>query len=295
MKRFVALTLFFFIGCASSRPRELATDIDRILAKHPQQTIGVAYIDLHSGESLYRNERTVFHAASTMKVPVMLGIFEAVTRGELRLDQQVRVRNEFTSIFDGSKFALDSKEDSDAELYTRVGTDVTLEELVRRMIDRSSNLATNLVIELIGAPRIMTLMKSIGANDVQVLRGVEDDKAYHAGMNNTTTAYDLAIIFKTLAESRAVSPDASKKMIEILLAQEHNDGIPAGLPRGTRVAHKTGSITKIAHDAGVILGDDGSQRVLVVLTRGFEKDADADRVIASIARAVWTHANAPAR
>jgi beta-lactamase class A len=138
-------------------------------------------------------------------------------------------------------------------------------------------------------------MKTIGANHVQVLRGVEDDKAYHAGMNNTTTAHDLAVIFKTLAESRAVSADASASMIRILEAQEHNDGIPAGLPRGVRVAHKTGSITQIAHDAGVILGDDGSKRVLVVLTRGFEKHDEAERVIAEIARSVWTHANAPAR
>ncbi|HEX7831031.1 MAG TPA: serine hydrolase [Thermoanaerobaculia bacterium] len=295
MKRLFILTFLFVAGCASSRPRDLASGVDHILAQHPQQTIAVAYVDLKSGDSLYRNERTVFHAASTMKVPVMLGIFEAVTRGELRLDQPVRVRNEFKSILDGSTFALDPKEDSDASLYDAVGTDVALEELVRRMIVRSSNLATNLVIELIGAPRVMTLMKSIGANDVQVLRGVEDDKAYHAGMNNTTTAYDLAVIFKTLAESRAVSPDASTKMVHILEAQEHNGGIPAGLPKGTRVAHKTGSITKIAHDAGVILGDDGSQRVLVVLTKGFEKHEDAEHTIAAIAREVWTHANAPAR
>lgn len=293
MKRLPLLAFLLLIGCASSRT--LPADVDRILARHPQQTIGVAYIDLQSGETLYRNEKVTFHAASTMKVPVMLGIFEAVTRGELRLDQPVRVRNEFTSIYDGSKFALDPKEDSDAELYQKVGTDVTLEELVRRMIVRSSNLATNLVIELIGAPRVMTLMKSIGANDVQVLRGVEDDKAYHAGMNNTTTAYDLALIFKTLAENHAVSADASAAMVRILEAQEHNNGIPAGLPKGIRFAHKTGSITKIAHDAGVILGDDGSKRVLVVLTKDFEKQEQAERVMAEIARSVWTHANAPAR
>ncbi|HEX2833835.1 MAG TPA: serine hydrolase [Thermoanaerobaculia bacterium] len=293
MKRLSLLAVFLLIGCATSR--DLPSDVDRILARHPRQTIAVAYVDLQSGASLYRNERTVFHAASTMKVPVMLGIFEAVTRGELRLDQPVRVRNEFKSILDGSSYTLDPKEDSDAELYEKIGTDVPLEELVRRMIVRSSNLATNLVIELIGAPRVMTLMRSIGANDVQVLRGVEDDKAYHAGMNNTTTAYDLAVIFRTLAEHHAVSPEASEAMVRILEAQEHNNGIPAGLPKGTRVAHKTGSITKIAHDGGVILSDDGSKRVLVVLTKDFEKHEQAERVIAEIARSVWTHANAPAR
>jgi beta-lactamase class A len=283
MRRFAALAFLLLTGCATSLP----SSVDQIIKAHPQQTIAVAYYDLRSGTTLLRNEHEVFHAASTMKVPVMLGIFEAVTRGELRLDQRVLVRNDFVSIYDGSHYALEAREDSDPTLYDLMGTEVTLEELVQRMIDRSSNLATNLVIELIGAPRVMALMKQIGAEKIQVLRGVEDDKAYEAGMNNTTTAHDLMLIFKTLAEMRAVSPEASRKMVDILLLQEHNDGIPAGLPVGTRVAHKTGFITRISHDAGLVFAPDGSQYVLVVLTRGFAKGADAERVIAEISRAVW--------
>jgi beta-lactamase class A len=249
--------------------------------------IAVAWRDLATGEMLLRNEKERFHAASTMKVPVMLGIFEAASRGELRLDQPVRVKNEFVSIVDGSPYSLEAREDSDGELYERVGADVTLAELVRRMIVRSSNLATNIVIEFIGAPRVMQLMKTIGADDIQVLRGVEDDKAYAKGMNNTTTAYDLMLIFAALAEQRVVTPEASQAMMALLSGQEHNDGIPAGLPAGTPVAHKTGSITAISHDAGVVVRPDGSRYVLVVLTRGFRKDADADRTIAAISRVVW--------
>jgi beta-lactamase class A len=278
--------LLLLTACASSRP-DLASRIDAILAAHPAQTIAVSYHDLGSGASLHRNEKVVFHAASTMKTPVMLGIFEAVSRGELRLDQPVRVKNDFVSILDGSHYSLEAREDSDAALYDLVGTELPLRELVRRMIVRSSNLATNIVIEFIGAPRVMALMKQIGAHDIQVLRGVEDDKAYHAGMNNTTTAYDLMLILRTLAEQKAISTEASKEMVEILLAQEHNDGIPAGLPKGTRVAHKTGSITAISHDAALVLPDTGSPYVLVVLTRGFAKGDDADRAIAGISRAVW--------
>lgn len=285
MKRVAVAALFFLAACAT-RPRDLGGDIDRIIAAHPRQTIAVAYYDLDRGTTLLRNERETFHAASTMKVPVMLGVFEAISRGTMRLDQPVRVKNEFVSILDGSTYALEAREDSDPKLYDLAGTDVTLEELVRRMIVRSSNLATNIVIEFVKAPRVMELMQEIGANDIRVLRGVEDDKAYHAGMNNTTTAYDLMLIFRALAERRVVSPAASEKMIEILLAQEHNDGIPAGLPSGTRVAHKTGSITEISHDAGLVMEADGERYVLVVLTRGFKKGDDADRVIAEVARAV---------
>jgi len=285
MKRAIAAVFLVFAGCATGS-RDAATSIDRIIAAHPHQTIAVAYYDVDTGASLLRNERQVFHAASTMKVPVMLGVFEALTRGELRLDQPVRVENDFVSILDGTHYALEAREDSDPTLYEAAGTTLPLEELMRRMIVRSSNLATNLVIGLIGAPRVMTLMKQIGANDIKVLRGVEDDKAYHAGMNNTTTAYDLMLIFRALAEKRVITADASDRMLEILLGQELNDGIPAGLSPGTKVAHKTGSITEISHDAGLVIEPDGSRYVLVVLTRGFKKDQDADRTIASIARAI---------
>jgi beta-lactamase class A len=269
--RFVALLVL--AGCASS------SDVQSILDEHRDKSIAIAFYDLRDGRTYFHNERAVFHAASTMKVPVMLGIFEAVSRGELRFDQPVRVRNEFTSIFDGSTYTLNAKDDSDDDMYKSVGRDVPLEFLVRRMIVRSSNLATNNVIELVGAKRVMAIMKRIGANDIQVLRGVEDQKAYDHGMNNTTTAYDLMMVF------RALMP--SPQMIDILAAQEFNSGIPAGLPPGTRVAHKTGDITRVAHDAGIVFRPDGSAYVLVVLTRGFEKLKDANRVIAGISRAIW--------
>jgi beta-lactamase class A len=279
-----ALAVLLLASCATTT---LDQRVDRIIAAHPGKTIAVAYSDFNSGATLLRNENVIFHAASTMKVPVMFGIFEAVTRGELRLEQPVRVKNDFVSILDGSHYALEAREDSDPQLYDEVGRELPLEELVRRMIDRSSNLATNIVIEFIGAPKVMEQMKAIGAFNIQVLRGVEDDKAYHAGMNNTTTAYDLMLVFRALGERRVISPDASDRMLEILLAQEHNDGIPAGLPRGTRVAHKTGSITEISHDAGIVFRPDGSKYVLVVLTRGFKDGDEAQRVIAQIAKATW--------
>ena len=288
MRKRLLIGAILLTACTTAAP-DLARDVDRILAAHPQRTIAVAYHDVETGETILRNEREVFHAASMMKVPVMLGIFEAVSRGELRLDQPVVVKNEFTSILDGSKYALESREDSDSELYQKIGETVPLEDLVRRMIVRSSNLATNIVIELIGARRVMNLMKQIDANDIQVLRGVEDDKAYHAGMNNTATAQDLMLIFRALAERKVVSPEASAAMIDILVAQEHNKGIPAGLPAGTRVAHKTGWIPKIAHDGGLVITPDGSPYVLVVLTRGFEKHGEAQKVIAAISRSAWRH------
>ena len=285
----VLLAALLSTGCQSAAPLAGLNDrVDSLAREAGAETIAVAWEDLATGQHFFRNERETFHAASTMKVPVMLALFEAISRGELSLQQPVTVKNEFVSILDGSRYALEAREDSDAELYTLIGTTRPLEDLMRRMIVRSSNLATNILIEFVGAPNVMRLMSSIGANDIKVLRGVEDDKAYHAGMNNTTTAYDLLLVLKTVAERKAISPQASDAMLEILKAQEHNDGIPAGLPKEIRVAHKTGSITKISHDAAVVYADAFSRPyILVILTRGIARGEDADRVIREISRLIW--------
>lgn len=76
-------------------------------------------------------------------------------------------------------------------------------------------------------------------------------------------------------------------MIDILAAQEFNDEIPAGLPKGTRVAHKTGWITGVTHDAAIVYPPDRKPYVLVVLTKGIPDRPVAQRLIADISRLVW--------
>lgn len=267
-------------------PHNLASRVDEVLARRGGKgvTIAVAYRDLATGKTLLRNERVKLHAASTMKVPVMVALFQAAGRGELRLDQPVPVENEFKSIVDGSPFHLDPKEDGDPDLYRSLGREVPVDELTRRMIVRSSNLATNLLIQLVGAPRVMSQMRELGAEDLEILRGVEDQKAYDAGLNNKVTAYDLMLLLSAVASGR---PEASDRMLEILKHQEFNEKIPAGLPPGTPVAHKTGDITKVHHDAAIVYPPGESPYVLVVLTSGIADEKAADQTIAEISRAVW--------
>jgi beta-lactamase class A len=284
--------LWYLLACASAAPpaaspsAALASRVDAILAG-AGGTVAVAYYDLGNRATLLRNERLSLHAASTMKVPVLLALFRDVDRGALALDQPVAVRNEFKSIADGSAFALDPKEDGDPDLYSALGGTRPLAELARRMIVRSSNLATNLLIELVGAPRVMELMRVLGARDIRVLRGVEDEKAYAAGLNNTATAYDLMLVLRAIAERRAVSPAASEMMLSILAAQEFREKIPAGLPPGVPVANKTGDITGIHHDAAIVMPPGEPAYVLVVLTSDFADEAAANRAIAEVSRAVW--------
>jgi len=277
--------LFFLASCASSR-LPLSDRVER-LASNAGFDVAVSFQDLETGVAYERRAGESFHAASTMKVPVMLALFEAISRGTITADQQVPVRNEFTSIADGSKYVLERGEDGDPELYDEIGRTVALEELMRRMIVRSSNLATNLLIEFVGAPKVMELMRSLGASDIRILRGVEDEKAFAAGLNNTTTAHDLMLVLRAIAEQKAVTQEASVAMENILSAQEFTEGIPAGLPPGTRAANKTGSITKIYHDAAIVYPSGRKPYILAVLTRGFDDQKKAQRVVREISTAVW--------
>ena len=247
----------------------------------------VSFYDLATGETAEREERRRFHAASTMKVPVLVELYRAIGRGEITADRPVPIRNEFKSIVDGSPFVLLREEDGDPDLYAAVGESRPVEELARRMIQRSSNLATNLLIELLDPKKVTAEMRTLGAADVEVLRGVEDEKAFEAGLINSTTAHDLMVILRAIAEKKAVSESASAAMIETLEGQEFKTKIPAGLPPGTRVANKTGDITGVHHDAAIVLPEGRAPYVLVVLTEGYPSEEEADAAIAAVSKAVW--------
>lgn len=266
----------------------LRATIEQRIAAVPGAQAAVWMHDLASGDTLAVNATTAFHAASTMKVPVMIELFRRADASLLRLDSAIVLRNQFASIVDGSSFTLNAGDDSDSSLYAKVGQRVTLRELNERMITRSSNLATNAVIELLDARKVNATAHDLGASTMQVRRGVEDTKAFNAGLNNSTSARDLGALMAALAQDRAASKASCEAMRAILLKQEFNEEIPAGLPAGTPVAHKTGWITATTHDAAIIYPPRRAPYVLVVLTRAIPDRAVAQRLMADISRDVWT-------
>jgi beta-lactamase class A len=278
------------LGCATTgepaKPGTLAGQLQPFVHRQDVE-IAIAYRNLGTGAFYYHNEDDDFHAASTMKLPVMMTLFQAIDAGQRHLNEPIAVRNQFQSLVDASTFTLDPKDDGDPELYQAVGSTRTLEELIRRMIVRSSNLATNILIERVGASSAMDLLRSLGAYRMKVLRGVEDGKAFKAGLNNTASAKDLEILLTALAQGETFSPASNAKMIEILEAQELNEKIPAFLPKGVPVAHKTGDITGVHHDAAIVFPPGEKPYVLVVLTAGFKDEKQANQIIAEISRVVW--------
>jgi beta-lactamase class A len=242
-------------------------------------------LDARAGEALLIGPTVRYHAASTMKVPVMIELFAQAHAGRLKLDDEILVANSFHSIVDGSPYELSASEDSDGETYKAIGAKLSLRTLCETMITASGNLAANVLIERLGAKNIQATTDRLGASGMQVLRGVEDQKAFDQGLNNTTDAAALATLFEKLARGEAVSREASAEMIAILKRQKHNEGIPAGLPPGIEVAHKTGEITRIHHDAGVVYAK--RPYVLVVLVRGIDDQAASGRLIADVSRTLY--------
>ncbi len=278
-------------ACNSGELQELQTRLEARIAEGGAETVGLYFHDLQAGDSLLLGADVRVHAASTMKVPVMIQLYRDQDAGLVDLDDSITITKTFRSIVDGSVYDLGAPDDSDTLLYRRIGERESLRALMERMITVSSNLATNILMEVVGADRTQATMRELGADSIAVLRGVEDGKAYRAGLNNTTTARDLGVIFAAIAQGRAASRSACDEMIAVLLRQEFSDNIPAGLPPGTPVAHKTGWIDQyVTHDAGVVYRPDGSAYVFVVLTSGVVDDDAADLLIADLSRIVWEYA-----
>ena len=247
--------------------------------------VAVAYRTLDGKTELFIDADKPFHAASTMKVPVMIELFRQAGNRQLSLDDPLPIRNEFRSIVDGTPYQLSEGDDSDTLVYAAVGKSMPLRQLCDLMITVSSNFAANLLIEKLGVENIRRTVTALGADGMHVLRGVEDQKAFDKGMNNTTDARGLLVLLDRIAHGKAVDPSADAAMIDILKRQKFNDAIPAGVPAGTEVAHKTGNITRINHDAAIVFG--ARPYVLVLLVRGIEDQKKSAALMAELSRIVY--------
>ena len=287
----VIIYLGFFFACQPKPTKKEAlqakvlSQIDSI-----QGDVAVAFINLSDPtDSLFINAEENFHAASTMKVPVMIELFKQQHEGKINLNDSILLVNVFKSIVDGSPFSMDIADDSDDVIYNKINTKVALKDLMYNMITVSSNLATNVLIELVDAKKVTATMRDLGAKKIQVLRGVEDQKAYDLGLSNTTTAIDLLIIMKSIATNKAGTEADCKAMIDILKDQQFNEIIPHELPKDVVVAHKTGSITGVHHDAGIVFLPDGKSYVLVLLSKNLEDFEKGTQQLAKISKTIYEY------
>ena len=280
------------VGAAQAPVASAKAEIERLIALSGAE-VSVVYRPLNAldgatvrgaGDEILIGPDVVYHAASTMKVPVMIELFRQVDGGTVKLSDTVVVSNIFHSIVDGSEFTLGTSEEVDGAAHRSLGKPMSLRDLCEEMITISSNLATNVLMEKLGVERVRATVTRLKAPGMKVLRGVEDQKAFDKGMSNETTARALMTLLTAIGNGSAASKASCDEMLAILKRQKFNDGIPAGLPPGTPVAHKTGTITKIHHDAAIVYG--AHPYVLVVMTRGMADEKKSDLLIAEIARLI---------
>jgi beta-lactamase class A len=273
---------------APARELALRSQIERIEKESGAQAIAVALHDLETGFELHYHPNRWFHAASTIKVPILLGAFAAIDRGDLLPHSRVHVRNRFLSVVEDIPFRVESGRDANSAVHDAIGKMMRVDELAYHMITTSSNLATNLLLGVMGTDAVNAALRSLKVDaGIELKRGVEDELAFEKGINNRVTADGLLRILVLLAQGKAFSPALSRRMMDILHGQEFNQGIPARLPKAARVAHKTGEISTVAHDAGVVYLPKRKPYALVILTEWDAAATGRSRTIATISHTIY--------
>jgi len=248
------------------RTDELRSRFAELEEKSKARAIGIAIDDLETGVQFHYHADRWFHAASTIKLAILLGVYGAIHRGELLPQSRVHVRNRFLSAYDGSPYRVAVDRDANSAVHREIGRTLRVSELAEHMIASSSNLATNLLLDLVGLDVLQRTLDEFGIEGIDLRRGVEDELAFEHGISNRVTANGLVSLLRLIGEGRAFNATLSQEMLEALHAQQFKSGIPAGLPPEAKVAHKTGDISTIAHDAGLVYLPDRKPYALAVLT-----------------------------
>lgn len=264
----------------------LNEELERLAGERKPRAIAVALHDVQSGLRFSLQGDRWFHAASTIKVAVLVAVFRAADEGRLRLDDSLHVRNRFISVADGSPFHLSRDSDAMPELYKRIGRVAKISELAEGMIVASSNLATNLLLDYVTVEYARNVLRNAQVEGVELQRGVEDHAAHEKGINNQVTANGLLRLLSAL-RGDFLSAKSKEQAIRILLEQRFDSMIPAGLPAHAVVAHKTGEISTACHDMGIVYLPEREPYLAVILTE-FDSDRDGRReTVAAISEAIY--------
>lgn len=277
------------------------TAFDRALAAVPG-TASVWYGRPGASPAYAHDPDVPHYAASLMKLAVLAAVHREHDGDRLDLDEPVPVRNDFPSAAPaGGRFGCRRRYDNDDAVWDRLTTTVPLRWLAHRMIVRSSNLATNLVLDRVGIRTADEIWRAVGARHSTVGRLIEDAAAAEAGITNLVTVADLAALLAAIhaaghgagAGTHFVSRTAGDAMIDTLLAQASTEDLAAGLPPGTRAAHKNGWIMGVRHSAGIVWPTDAPPFLLAVcLTTPWavnRHDDDACQLVARLATLAWSH------
>jgi beta-lactamase class A len=264
----------------------LRQECERILRESKATAFAVAAHDYETGLRFSINADRHFHAASTIKVAILLAIGKAIDDALIRPNDTLHIRNRFYSTIDRTPFRIDAESDGYPQLHKLVGRTAKISDLTEWMIVSSSNLATNLLLDYITVEQAQRVLREAGVSGVELRRGVDDTKAHDQSLNNETTADGLLQLFAAL-RGDFLSKPSRDMAINILLQQRFNSMIPAPLPSHASVAHKTGEISTACHDGGIVYLPEREPYILVVLTEVPAESNGRRETIAKISETIF--------
>jgi beta-lactamase class A len=258
--------------------------ISKILAKQAAY-FSVSLYDGQSGYTIRLNQDTLFHAASSYKTAILMAVMRMDQRRQLSINEKIYVKNQFESIVDGSSYALEDDKSEPDVTFSKIGEQVFVLDLLKVMIEKSSNLATNILLKYAGIDNINNALKEMGSGIV-VARGVSDDKAYADCINNLVSARELEILYR-LAYDDKIDAAHRKTILEILEKSSDSDRLPGKLPEGVKVAHKPGNTSKVFHDAGIVIPKSGSPYFIAILTSQYKSEKKMSKAIADVSLLIY--------
>ncbi|MDQ6765024.1 MAG: class A beta-lactamase-related serine hydrolase [Verrucomicrobiota bacterium] len=268
------------------QPENLRSAIELIARAAGVRRCAVSVHDFETGFRFALDGDRLFHAASTIKVAILLALFKGVDDGRFRLGDSLHVRNRFHSAVGGAPFRLEAETDGYPSLYKAIGRTAKIGDLAENMIIWSSNLATNLLLDFIGSSYAAEVLTAVGVAGLHLRRGVADESAFEAGLNNETSADGLVQLFAAL-RGEFLSKPSREQVIQILLNQKFTSMIPAGLPAHATVAHKTGEISTACHDAGIVYLPEREPYIVAILTEVDSEKNERRETVRTLSEAVY--------
>jgi beta-lactamase class A len=232
---------------------QLNHDVRKLAARLPAAN-ALEVLDLSTGYRVGFNAGASMPAASTIKVPVMVAVFEDLAEGRFGLDRRVTL------------LARDKDWGSGELCDAPVGSTYTVSTLIEKMIDISDNTATNMLIRLVGLHEINGTMQDLGLDHTRLLRDVRTE-GWSIRSQLRTSPHDLVHLLAMMARRQLIDEWSSNEMVSILEGNEFNSLLPAPLPEDVTIAHKTGSLFDTLNDAGIVYADNGPY-VIAVMTTG---------------------------
>ena len=249
----------------------LKVQLQTLFKQNPNLQPGVFLVDLDTGAYLDMEGGSTFPAASTIKLPILVALFQDVDTGKIRLHEQLTLQP--SMIGSGS---------GDLQ-YKKPGTKFKVLEVVTKMIAISDNTATNMLIARMGgADALNQRFASWGLTSTVINNALPDLEG-----TNTTSPKELATLMAMINQGDFVSMQSRSLMLEIMQRTVTNSLLPKGLGKGATIAHKTGDIGSLVGDVGLINAPTGKRYIAAVMVKRPYNDARAQELIRQISRSAY--------